>query len=265
MNKKKNLIIEIFLFTVAMIWLIPVVSSVSVSFNNGGIQNYIDVFETKINEMYILPKMIFNSFMVTGIAIAIVMVSSTLAAYAISIIRFKGSMVIFVLLLSCYAIPILSTLIPNLLLIKELDLRGSYISMSVLLATTNIPLSILIFKGNFDGISRTYVEAAAIDGCTDFQSFLYIVLPMSKPAIVNVLVVLFIQIWNDFQVPLVFAGSPEKYTLTLAPTFFGLTQNRLDMPHLYASIIIIAIPVVIFYMIMQDKIVEGMCMGGLKQ
>ena len=118
-------------------------------------------------------------------------------------------------------------------------------------------LAILIFKGNFDGISKTYVEAASIDGSTNIKNFLYIILPMSKPAIVNVLVVLFIQIWNDFQVPLVFATSPEKYTLTLAPTFFGLTQNRLDLPHLYASIVIIAIPVVVFYMFMQDKIVPG--------
>lgn len=265
MNKKNKLIIEIFLFTVAIIWMLPMISSIAISFNNGGIHNYIDVFMTKINEMYILPKMILNSFIVTGIAIGIVMVSSTLAAYAISIIKFKGCNIVFVILLSCYAIPILSTLIPNLLLIKELGLRGSYISMSVLLATANIPLAILIFKGNFDSIPRTYVEASAIDGCTNFQSFLFIILPMSKPAIVNVLVVLFIQIWNDFQVPLVFSGNPEKYTLTLAPTFFGLTQNRLDMPHLYASIIIIAVPVVIFYMFMQDKIVAGMSMGGLKQ
>ena len=95
--------------------------------------------------------------------------------------------------------------------------------------------------------------------------FLRILLPMSKSAIVNVLVVLFIQVWNDFQIPLVFSTDPEKYTLTLAPTFFGLTQNRLDLPHLFASIVIIAIPVIVFYMFMQDKIVEGMSMGGLKE
>ena len=89
---------------------------------------------------------------------------------------------------------------------------------------------------------------------------------MSKSAIVNVLVVLFIQVWNDFRISSPYVSTdPEKYTLTLAPTFFGLTQNRLDLPHLFASIVIIAIPVIVFYMFMQDKIVEGMSMGGLKE
>ncbi|MSC83771.1 carbohydrate ABC transporter permease [Eubacterium sp. am_0171] len=267
MSKKKKtaVLIEVFLFSVAVVWVIPVISTMQVSLKNGGFQNYKDVFSTRINDVLILPKMILNSFIITGGTIMIVMISASLAAYAFSKLRFKGRKFFFVLLLSCYAIPILSTLIPNTLLIRNLGLRGSYISMIVLLATANIPLAILIFKGNFDGISSTYLEAAAIDGCTDFQVFLRILLPMSKSAIVNVLVVLFIQVWNDFQIPLVFSTDPEKYTLTLAPTFFGLTQNRLDLPHLFASIVIIAIPVIVFYMFMQDKIVEGMSMGGLKE
>lgn len=265
MKKSKRAAIVIIMFVIAVIWIIPVISTLQISFQNGGFDNYTDVFSTRINDLLILPKMVLNSFIVTGGAILIVMVSASLAAYAFSKMEFRGRTFFFVLLLSCYAIPILSTLIPNSLLIKELGLRGSYISMICLLATANIPLAILIFKGNFDGISKTYVEAASIDGSTNIKNFLYIILPMSKPAIVNVLVVLFIQIWNDFQVPLVFATSPEKYTLTLAPTFFGLTQNRLDLPHLYASIVIIAIPVVVFYMFMQDKIVEGMSLGGLKE
>lgn len=263
--KKKNLLIEVILFAVAAVWIIPVLSTVQISLKNGGLQNYQDVFATKINEVMILPKMILNSVIVTGGTILIVMVSATLAAYAFSKQVFRGKHFFFVLLLSCYAIPMLSTLIPNSLLMKSLGLRGSYISMIFLLATANIPLAILIFKGNFDGISKTYIEAAAIDGSTDLKTFLFIILPMSKPAVVNVLVVLFIQVWNDFQIPLVFSTSPEKYTLTLAPTFFGLTQNRLDLPHLYASIVIIAIPVIVFYMFMQDKIVEGMSLGGLKE
>lgn len=264
-TKRRNRIIQLCLTIGAVVWIIPVISAIQISFQNGGMKNYTDVFATKINDILILPKMIFNSFVVTGGTIFMVMVSATLAAYAFSKLKFKGSKVFFVLLLSCYAIPMLCTLIPNSLLIKALGLRGSYLSMILLLATANIPLAILIFKGNFDSVSSSYLEAARMDGCTDFKGFLYIILPMSKPAIVNVLVVLFIQVWNDFQIPLVFSTNPEKYTLTLAPTFFGLTQNRLDLPHLYASIVIIAIPVVVFYIIMQDKIVEGMSIGGLKE
>lgn len=267
-NRRKNsnnIAIEIFLTNVAIIWIIPAVTAVQVSLKEKGIQNYLIVFTTKIDDILIFPRMLMNSAIVSITSILIIMVSSILAAYAFSKFDFKCKSFLYMAIIGSFAIPVISTLIPNSILISKLGLRNTLVSMILLLVTANLPLSIMIFKGNFDGISNSYIEAAAIDGSTNFNTLVKIILPMSKPAIVNVLVVIFIQVWNDFQIPLIFATKPKLYTLTLAPSFFGLTQNRLDLPPLYASIIIIAVPVIIFYILMQDKIIKGMTLGGIKE
>ena len=104
-TKRRNRIIQLCLTIGAVVWIIPVISAIQVSFQNGGMKNYTDVFATKINDILILPKMISNSFAVTGGTIFIVMVSSTLAAYAFSKLEFRGSKVFFVLLLcNTYAV-----------------------------------------------------------------------------------------------------------------------------------------------------------------
>jgi len=260
-----NICVEVFLLIIAIIWIIPVITAVITSLKVKGIQNYLLVFTTIMDDIYIFPRMVMNSFIVTISSIILIILSSILAAYAFSKLTFKGKTVLYVSILGCFAIPIISTLIPNSILISRLGLRGTYASMILLLVTANIPISLMIFRGNFDGISNSYIEAATIDGSSSFNTLIKILLPMSKPAIVNVLVVMFIQVWNDFQIPLIFATKPKLYTLTLAPSFYGLTQNRLDLPPLYASIIVIAVPVIIFYILMQDKIIKGMTLGGIKE
>lgn len=260
-----NIAIEIFLSIIALIWIVPVITAVITSLKVKGLQNYTLVFTTKMDDIYIFPRMVTNSFIITISSIIFILVSSILAAYAFSKLKFRGKNFFYIAILSCFAIPIISTLIPNSILISRFGLRGTHASMILLLVTANIPLSLMIFRGNFDGISNSFIEAATIDGSSNFNTLIKILLPMSKPAIVNVLVVMFIQVWNDFQIPLIFATKPKLYTLTLAPSFFGLTQNRLDLPPLYASIIVIAVPVIIFYILMQDKIIKGMTLGGIKE
>jgi raffinose/stachyose/melibiose transport system permease protein len=260
-----NIGIEIFLLIVALIWIVPAITAIKTSLQVDGIQNYIHVLTAKIDDINILPRMFLNSVIISGVSIAIIILASVPTAFAFSKLHFRGRVVLYVAILGCFAIPIISTLIPNSILITRLGLRNTHASMIILMVTANLPLSIMILKGNIDSISNTYMEAARIDGSSNFNTLLKIIVPMSMPAIVNVLVVLFIQVWNEFQIPLIFAGKPILYPLTLAPSFFGISQNRLDLPPLYASIILIAVPVVVFYIFMQDKIIKGMTLGGIKE
>jgi ABC-type glycerol-3-phosphate transport system permease component len=260
-----KILIELFLIIIAGIWIIPAVTAVETSLRVKGIQNYLLIFTTKIEDMLIFPRMALNSAVITSVSLFLILLTSILAAFAFSKLHFKGKTFFYIAILSCFAIPIISTLIPNSILVIALGIRNTYAPMILLLVTANLPLSIMIFRGNFDGIADSYLEAANIDGSTNLNTMMKIIIPMSKPAIVNVLVVMFIQVWNDFQIPLIFATKPNLYTLTLAPSFYGLTQNRLDLPPLYASIIVIAVPVIIFYIVMQDKIIKGMTLGGIKE
>jgi ABC-type glycerol-3-phosphate transport system permease component len=264
-KKRQDIIIELVLLITTIIWVVPVAAALNTSLKVKGLENYITVLSTKIDGNVIFFKMFINSIIITIITMLLILINAVLAAYAFSKMKFKGKNVLYLGILGCFAIPMISTLIPNLFLMTRFGLRGTYISMILLLVTVNLPLALMIFKSNFDGLPNAFLEAAIIDGSSRLNTLVSIVIPMSTPVIVNVLVVMFIQIWNDFQIPLIFAIRTEMYTLTLAPKFFGLTSNRLDLPPLYASIIIIAIPVVIFYIVMQDKIIQGMSLGGLKE
>lgn len=254
---------EIFLLMVATIWLIPVYSAIEYSLRNG-FSDYLTVLNAHIGDMLIFPRMALNSLAVTGITMLLIGITGTLAAYAFAKFDFRGKQLIYVLIVSCYAIPIVSALIPNSLTIKVLNLRGTYTSMILLLAAANLPMALMILRGNIASIPDALLEAAAIDGSSPLHTLTTVVVPVVRAGIVNMLVVMFIQVWNDFQIPLIFATTTEMYTLTLAPSFYSQADGRLNLSTLYASIVIIGIPVVIFYFFMQDKIMEGMTMGSVK-
>lgn len=263
--QKTNIIVELVLILTVMVWLVPIITALETSLSAKGIENYRIVLTTRVDGFLVFPRMFLNSLWITAWAIFLVMTCAVLGAYAFSKMRFRGRQALYLALLGCYAIPMVSTLIPNSIFITNMGLRGTYASMIVLLVTVNLPLALMIFKSSFDSLPDAFLEAATIDGSNSFITLVRIVVPMSTPILVNVLVVSFIQIWNDFQIPLIFATTPKLYPLTMAPKFFGLSSNKLDLPPLYASIIIIAVPVIIFYMLMQDKIIKGMSLGGVKE
>lgn len=262
--KKSYLLIELFLLMVALVWILPMISAVQTSLSGKGWENYRAVLRFKLNGIYFLPKMFANSVIVSGITIALVMAVTILAGYAFSKLEFKGRNVLYVAILGCFAIPAISTFLPNTMLIKYMGIRNTYLAMILPMTTINIPISLLIFKNYFDGISDSFLEAATIDGSSRFNTLIKVILPMSTPVVVNILIVLFLYTWNDFTIPLMFTSKQNLFTLTLAPGFFALAQDRVEMGPLYASIILIAVPIIIFYMALQDKIIKGLTLGGVK-
>ena len=261
--RSSDVFTEVFLIAIAAIWLVPVYSAIEYSLRNG-FHDYMTVLNTHIGNTLIFPRMALNSFIVTGVTLMLIWASGVLAAYAFAKFDFKFKELFYLLIVSCYAIPIVSALIPNSLTIKTLNLRGTYSSMVILLAAANLPMALMILRGNIASIPDALMEAAAIDGSSPIHTLLTVVMPVARAGVVNMLVVMFIQVWNDFQIPLIFATTTEMYPLTLAPSFYGQADGRLNLSTLYSSIVIIGIPVVIFYFFMQDKIMEGMTMGSIK-
>lgn len=254
---------ELFLIAIALIWLVPVYSAVEYSLRNG-FTDYLTVLKARIGETIIFPRMALNSLIITGAALLVIWITGLLAAYAFAKFDFKCKELFYVLIVGCYAIPIVSALIPNSLTIKIFGLRGTYSSMVLLMAAANLPMALMILRGNIASIPDALMEAAAIDGSRPLHTLITVVAPVARAGIVNMLVVMFIQVWNDFQIPLIFATTTEMYPLTLAPSFYSTADGRLNLSTLYAAIVIIGIPVVIFYFFMQDKIMEGMTMGSVK-
>jgi ABC-type glycerol-3-phosphate transport system permease component len=262
--RKQDFIITAFLLVLAIIWVIPILNAFKLSLDTNGWGNYMKVLTFELDGTLFLPKMFLNSIIVVGTSIFLVLAITATAAYSFSKMKFPGSDAIYLSILAFYAVPIITILLPTSTIIQFLGLRNTYAAMIIPMVTINIPIALLIFKNYFDSISSTYIEAAQMDGCSNFKILFKIILPMSTPALVNVLIVLFLLTWNDYAIPLMFTSENDLFTLTLAPGFFSMAMNRSEVGPLYACIILIAIPTLIVYLLLQKKITEGAQAGGIK-
>ncbi|PZE20027.1 carbohydrate ABC transporter permease [Paenibacillus xerothermodurans] len=253
------------LAALCVLWLMPVYNAVTASLMTHGWGNYEKVLGFKLKGQLFLPKMLINSVIVVGTSILLILLVSMLAAFAYSKMKFRGRHFFYLLTLGFFAVPVITILQPNTVILNYLGLRNTYLAMIIPMTTINIPIALLIFKNYFDGISNAFMEAAMIDGCTRLQTFIKLIIPISVPAIVNVLIVVFLNGWNDYVIPLMFNSKPELFTLTLAPGFFSTSMYSGEIGTLYASIIVIAVPTLLFYLFMQRYIIEGLTAGGIKE
>lgn len=263
--KAGNIICFFILLILAVIWLCPLINSFMLSLKGNGLTNYKTVFQFQIDGMYFLPKMFLNSIFVVGMSLLIILVLTIMAAYAFSKMKFFGKKAFYLLMLSFYSIPVISILLPTSTIIRTLGLENSYLSMIIPMVAINLPLALMIFKNYFDTIPDSYIEAAKLDGSNSFTTLVYVLLPMISPAVVNVLVVVFMLCWNDYTIPLMYNSVQKHYMLTMAPGFFNLALNKSEIGPLFACIIVIALPTIAFYIFMQDKLKSGLTVGGIKE
>jgi raffinose/stachyose/melibiose transport system permease protein len=261
----ENVLTEVILVILAIVWIAPLVNAVKLSLTGGGVNNYKTVLSFKLNNQLFLPRMFANSLLIVGTSIALILAITMLAAFAFSKMQFRWKKHLYAFVLAFYSIPVISILLPESTILRWIGLKDSYFAMIIPMVVINIPLALLIFKNYFDSIPNAYIEAAEIDGCTPFQVLGHVMLPLVTPAIVNVIVVTFLMTWNDYTIPLMFNNKQSHYALTLAPGFFNLALNKSEIGPLYACIIVIAIPTIIFYFIMQNKLKDGLTAGGLKE
>ncbi|NEE04723.1 carbohydrate ABC transporter permease [Phytoactinopolyspora halotolerans] len=216
-----------------------------------------------------------NSAVVTSIAVLTNCVIPVLAGYAFAHLPFRGSKVVFYVLISTAAIPVSVTLIPLFLMAKNFPLAGGNdllgsggsglldslggLMLPYLVGTMNIFLS----RQYFAGMDRDFAEAARIDGASEFRIFSRIYLPMARPLIALVAVFSFTGVWDDFLWPLVVSTSERSTTVQLAITTFASTGN-VKYGALMAATILVSIPVLVVFLVNQRGFISGLSEGGLK-
>jgi raffinose/stachyose/melibiose transport system permease protein len=271
-NKLKQLVIYLFL----LIWLLitgyPLVFLVQNSFKirmeffrnpvwslpeNFTFQNYIEVMESGFYIYFI------NSLIVCFISVAIIIIVSALASYAISRIDFKFNKIVYILFLAGMMIPIHSTLIP----IYKLTLSmGLYDRLSALIGpyvAFSLPISVFILTGFINDIPYELEEAAIIDGASRFRIFRDIILPLVKPAIATVAIYNLTLLWNQFAYALVLTSSPSKRILTLG-LFEFQGQHGINIPLTLTALFLSVLPLILLYVFLQEHIIKGMTAGALK-
>jgi multiple sugar transport system permease protein len=202
-----------------------------------------------------------NSVYVATLVTVLILIIDALAAYAYARMKFPGRKIIFTLLLATLFLPGIMFLIPNFLTIFRLGLLDRY--AGVIIPALAGVFGVFFLRQFFEALPRELEEAAEMDGATTLQTFFQIVLPLSKPALATLGVITFLGAWNDFLWPLLILSN--RNMLTLPPglrTLQGAYTSEYGL--MMAGAVVVAIPVLIIYVLLQRYIVESVATSGLK-
>ncbi|WP_423227532.1 carbohydrate ABC transporter permease [Paenibacillus filicis] len=220
--------------------------------------NYITVWN-QIN----IPGVFMNSLIITVASVVFILLISSAAAY--QLVRRPGivSNVIFLGILSSLVIPFQTLMIPLVKIAKELGLIDSLYGLIFIYCGFGVPLALFLYHGFIKAIPRELEEAAHIDGSGVFGVFFRILLPLMKPITSTIAILHTLWIWNDFLLPLIMLTSAKNKTIPLASSiYFGEYNNEYGLA--MAALTFAIIPMVIFFLLMQKYIIQGITAGAVK-
>ena len=275
-NKRKQLIVKIVAHLVlllgAITMLVPFIWMLSSSVKSLGEvfvfpptlfgekivwENY-----TKISSRFDYLAYFLNSVKVSAWVVIFQVFTSATAGYVFAKLNFKGRDRIFTLYLATMMIPFHVTVITNFL---QMSMYGFVNTLwSLMLPASVSAFGTFLMRQFFVTVPNELIEAAKIDGCNPFKTFLQICFPMAKPTIATLSIFCFMNVWNDYFTPLIYINDSRKYTLPLGlASMKGMYST--DWPVLMASSVISVLPVLIAFLFAQDAFVKGVMMTGMKE
>jgi len=203
-----------------------------------------------------------NSAFISLIKVPLGILVEALAAFALTRMSLKGALTIFMIFLVGMMIPMQATLVPLNVFLHAVGLTNTYPGIMFVYVGFGIPFGILILRGFFLSIPKELDEAAVIDGCTDGQRFVRVILPLAKPAVAALVILDFLSTWNEFLLAQIFLTKDSMKTITTGlMTFVG--QHLTDYTLLNAGVVLSMIPSIVIYMIFQKQFVSGVA-GAVK-
>jgi raffinose/stachyose/melibiose transport system permease protein len=267
------LLIELLMTVLALIFLSPFYFVLVNSFKKLGeilvdAASLPDIFRfsnySKAWSIINFPKVLFNSFSITSLSVICIVIVSSMTAYRIVRKPTAFNKLLFGVLISSMIIPFQSVMLPLVRITSLFHLRGELYGIIACYIGFGISLSVFLFHGFIKSVPLEIEEAAVVDGCSALGVFWKIVFPMLKPIIVTVIILNTLWIWNDYLLPVLVIGSNKDLsTIPLAiQRFFGQYTKQWDLalPALTLGIM----PIVIFFILLQKHIVEGITAGSLK-
>jgi ABC-type glycerol-3-phosphate transport system permease component len=209
-----------------------------------------------------VPRAYLNSLLLSGAAVFIILVTSSLGGYVFARLYFPGRDLLFLFILSTTMVPFITLLIPLYLVMQRVGLLNTY--MAVLLPSIVSSFGIFLCRQFISVIPRDLYEAAKMDGCGDLAIFIRIILPLIKPVLSALAIFAFLGTFNSYLWPLVVLNDTSKFTLPIALTkllsTYGVTNYDLIMP----ASLLATVPPIVVYLIFQRNFVRGIALSGLK-
>ncbi len=264
---------QIFLLLTSIIWIFPIYKMFERSLYGNGFGNYKRIlfqadsftrqkgYSAEIADFWVYLG---NSVTVTLIDMVLILGLVSIAAYAFSKMDFPGKEVLYILTLIGMMMPAAGFVVPYFITLKKFGLINTIYSLIGPHVAAAVPMSMMIIRNSMDDINDEMVEASIIDGCTRFGVFRTMMLPLAKPAIGTAAIFAFMGSWNDYLLPLVLLNKSESMTLTLLPQRFSAFGGGSNYGVIFASLVLISIPIFLIYLLCQRYLTEGMAAGTIK-
>jgi multiple sugar transport system permease protein len=254
----------------AIIFLFPLlwslVASVSPQASTGQVNGFgLGNYTTLFNYGAGLVRFLLNSAYVALLTVAVTLAVSTLGGYAFARFRFPGREALFLLTLSILMVPYATVLIPLYVLLNGLGLQNSLIGLSLVLAMFQLPFATYMMRISFEAVPRELEESALVDGCGTFSVLWRILLPSVRPGLITVGLFAFLAAWSDFLAPLILLTDSTKQTLPLAvANLRQQTMGAIDYGATEAGVVVMAVPCLILFLLLQRYYVRGFMSGAVK-
>ncbi|WGU97677.1 carbohydrate ABC transporter permease [Paenibacillus dendritiformis] len=206
---------------------------------------------------------LYNSFFVTIVTMLGVLLLSSLASFAISRFRWRYGQAVMVIFLIGMMIPMQATLLPLMLIFKNINILNTHLSIILPYIAFQTPIAVFILSGFMKSIPHEIEESAVVDGAGIFRIFRSIILPISVPPMMTVCILTFINIWNEYIMAATFISSERLKTLPFGVYSF-VSQYSINYGAIGAFLVLGALPVILIYFLLADKITKGMVAGAVK-
>ncbi len=212
-----------------------------------------------------LPQYLWNSAFVSVLTVAFTLALSILGGYAFGRFRFPGRDVLFLLIIAILMVPYVTLLVPLWVLFGDIGLRNSLLGLAFVLTLYQLPFAMFMMRISFEAIPRELEESALVDGCGTVGVLRRIMLRSVWPATITVGLFAFLYAWNDFVAPLFMINDSSRYPLPLAmATLRQQTMGAVDFGATQAGVVVMAVPCLFLFLLLQRHYVRGFMSGALK-
>lgn len=273
MRKRKTIgaMITIFAVLLGILWLIPLIWLIGTAFSVPSF--HMTLFPTTSftldNIKYVWNAIPFGTYYINTLILvvctfAVQFVTSTMAAYALGVLDFKGSALVFAVIFMQIIIPNDVLITPNFMTLSEMKLVDTKIGM--MLPFYGSALAIFLLRQHFKSIPRALADAARIDGATTWQTIWRVYMPCAKPAYLSFAVISVSYHWNNYLWPLIVTNSPANRTLTVGLAIFAKSKEaNMQWANVCAAAFIIIIPLLLAFFVAQKQFMSSFVSAGIKE
>lgn len=271
-STRERIIAYAFMTVLALVALFPLIGVLLLAFNPRDAQvsgfglpeefhphTFVEAWDIAQLSTYMRSSVIVSFFVVIGTTIF-----SILAGFAFGTMRFRGQNWLFYLLLSGMILPVEAVIVPLYYDLRQLDLTNTYASLVLPQIAFNVCFGTFWMRAYFRSVPRSMLEAAEMDGAGSVQTLLRVALPPGRPAVLTLVVLLFMWSWNEFLLPLVMVTDEALRTAPLGLAFFA-GQHTTDRIGMAAAAVIVSIPVILVFVVFQRSFIRGMSAGAVKE